>query len=118
MGWPAWASRARYELSSSAVSRLLRTRISPKRPDAELMQTSRRSARVVDRGEDELETPGSHDHPEDLFQGRDALADLVQAVRPEGVHPLQDGLLPDLLGAAVLDGQLLDLLRHLHHLVE
>src|SRR3954466_4877066 len=53
-----------------------------------------------------------------LGNGRDSVLDLLEAVRPERAHALRDGHLADLLGRGALDGEVADLVRNGHHLVQ
>src|SRR5918996_1871791 len=56
--------------------------------------------------------------PRDLCDGRDAVLDLLEAVDPQGTHPLGHGHLADVLGGGALNGEVADLVAHRHHLVE
>src|SRR5919112_344544 len=53
-----------------------------------------------------------------LGNGRDSVLDLLEAVRAQRTHALGDGDLADFLGRSALDGELADLVRDGHHLVE
>src|SRR5918998_6208423 len=53
-----------------------------------------------------------------LGNGRDAVLDLLEAVRSQRAHALRDGDLPNLLGRGALDREIPNLVRHREYLVE
>src|SRR5215211_5858606 len=50
--------------------------------------------------------------------GRDAVLDLLEAVRAQGAHALRDGNLADLVRRGALDREVAHLVGHRHDLVE
>src|ERR671914_3013332 len=56
--------------------------------------------------------------PRHLGDGRDPVLDLLEAVDPQGTHPLGHGHLANIVGAGALHGEVPDLVAHRHHLVE